>query len=336
MSKRIVICSDGTWNKPDQKDGGVIRPSNVAKMAHAVLPRAPDQKQQVVFYDKGVGTGWGLDRLTGGAFGSGLTDNIEDAYRFLIHNYCEGDEIFMFGFSRGAYTVRSTAGLIRNCGILNKINADKFGDALKLYRSEIKPDDPEAEEFIAKYSRKVNIKFLGVWDTVGSLGIPLRGLRWLTRKKHQFHDVKLSGSIEGAFHALAIDEKRGPFKPTLWESKKRDGQAVKQVWFAGVHTNIGGGYKDSGLSDWAFLWMKEQAESCGLALDQNYISDKIHENNLGVLRNSRKGFYLLTSSYIRSIGKKINGYESVHDSANERYDQKEEYKPQNLTDYRNQ
>ena len=102
MPKRIVICSDGTWNTPDRKDHGVYCPTNVVKMARAIAPAAPDGTAQVVFYDQGVGTSWGLDRLTGGAFGTGLSKNVQDAYRFLVDNYAEGDEIFLFGFSRGA------------------------------------------------------------------------------------------------------------------------------------------------------------------------------------------------------------------------------------------
>ena len=124
MSKRIVISSDGTWNRPDQKN-----PTNVIKMARAILPTAPDGKCQVVFYDQGVGTGKRLDRWLGGAFGQGLEKNVEDAYRFLMHNYDEGDEIYLFGFSRGAFTARSTVGMIRNSGLLHKTHADRFSKA---------------------------------------------------------------------------------------------------------------------------------------------------------------------------------------------------------------
>jgi uncharacterized protein (DUF2235 family) len=148
MSKRIVICSDGTWFTPEHRSKGVVTPSNVYKMACAVKPRAGDDKAQIVLYNKGVGTGGIWDRFAGGAFGRGLFKNIEDVYFFLVHNYTPGDEIYLFGFSRGAYTVRSTAGLIRKCGLLHKIHADKFGDAYKLYRRrDATPDTPEAINF---------------------------------------------------------------------------------------------------------------------------------------------------------------------------------------------
>lgn len=335
MTKRLIICSDGTWNTPDQKDGGVYRPSNVVKMSRAIKPIGDDQKVQVVFYDKGVGTAWGLDRLIGGAFGKGLSKNIEDAYRFLMHNYEDGDEIFLFGFSRGAYTVRSTAGLIRNCGLLKKTHAEQFENAYDIYRSnEIKPDSEEAEDFIKKFSRKVRVFFIGVWDTVGALGIPIRGISRILGSRDQFHDVQLSSQIKNAYHVLAIDEKRNPFKPTLWETKIVKDQKVEQVWFVGVHTNIGGGYKDTGLSDLAFEWMAEKAIACGLSLDENYINQVINPDYKGVLRNSKKGLYIFIPSHIRPIGKGENSFESVHGSAKKRYNKKyKNYSPKNLVEY---
>jgi uncharacterized protein (DUF2235 family) len=335
MNKRIVICSDGTWNTPDQKDGGENRPSNVVKMARAIAANSPDGKPQIVFYDQGVGTSWGLDRLTGGAFGKGLEKNIEDAYRFLMHNFEDGDEIFFFGFSRGAYTVRSTAGLIRNSGILKKIYAEKFPEAYKLYRKkDVHPDSEKAKQFRSSFSQVVTTKFIGVWDTVGALGIPVRGLRFLTKGLHEFHDVELSRFVKNAFHALAIDEKRGPFKPSLWESKKKEGQVIEQVWFAGVHSNIGGGYQDSGLSDITFKWMKEKAENCGLAIDEKYIDKVIHPNPAGVLRNSKVSFYKFTKGYTRPIGQGKGDNEAVHPKVVVRHKvDPPPYRPKNLVEY---
>ncbi|MDZ7291495.1 MAG: DUF2235 domain-containing protein [candidate division KSB1 bacterium] len=337
MPKRIVVCSDGTWNTPDQRDGKVFCPTNVVKMARAIAPLARDGWAQVVFYDEGVGTHWGLDRLTGGAFGVGLSKNIKDAYLFLINNYIDGDEIYLFGFSRGAYTVRSTAGLIRKCGLLKKIHADKVPEAYKLYRQrDATPDTEAAILFRQNFSREIRIKFIGVWDTVGALGIPLRGLRFLTRRRYQFHDVRLSRSVDYAYHAVAIDERRKPFKPTLWETANAPGQTVEQVWFAGVHSNIGGGYRDTGLSDLAFLWIKEKAEAAGLTFDQEYIDTVFHPDPFGVMRNSKKGLYLLTGNYLRPIDAGTNSNESVHASAITRYhNYSPPYKPPNLTDYLN-
>ncbi|MCK4329862.1 DUF2235 domain-containing protein [candidate division WOR-3 bacterium] len=337
MNKRIVICSDGTWNTPDQKDEGEYRPSNVVKIARAVDTFSQDEKHQIVFYDEGVGADkWGLDRLTGGAFGRGLDKNILDAYRFLIRNYVGGDEIFLFGFSRGAYTVRSTAGLIRNSGLLKKIHLDKVEEALELYRSDLHPNDEESEQFRKKYSREIEIKFIGVWDTVGALGIPVGIFRKLTKRRYEFHDVELSKIIKHAYHALAIDEQRGAFRSTLWENEQKPGQMIEQVWFAGVHGDVGGGYKDSSLSDIAFQWMREKAEYCGLTFNDEYIGEEINQNALGQLHDSRTFFFKVTPKYIRPIGKVKLNEESIHPAAVNRYDKyKPPYRPDNLTEYLN-
>ncbi len=330
--KRLVICSDGTWNTPDQKDQGVVRPTNVVKVAECIAPRTPDGTEQVVFYDEGVGTHWGLDRLTGGAFGHGLSTNVKDAYRFLVCNYCDGDEIYLFGFSRGAYTVRSAVGLIRNCGILHKHEASRIPEAYALYRRrDAPPDAAESQAFRLKYSRQARITCLGVWDTVGALGIPVRGLRWLTRKRHQFHDVTLSRIVDHAYHALAIDERRRPFAPAIWHTQTALGQVVEQVWFAGVHSNVGGGYKDAGLSDLALEWMLAKAQDCGLAVSQTCVAGRLEPNHRGVLRNSKKGLYRLTGDWVRPMGQAACGTETVHASALLRRDAKGlDYHPPNL------
>jgi uncharacterized protein (DUF2235 family) len=329
MTKRIVICSDGTWNRPDQRS-----PTNVAKMALAVAPTAPDGATQIVGYDQGVGTGNLLDRVTGGAFGSGLDQNIADAYRFLMNNYDEGDQIFLFGFSRGAYTVRSTVGLIRKGGLLEKRHSPRFQEAYQLYRRrDVAVDAEEAKRFRAEFSREVEIHFIGVWDTVGGLGIPVRGLRFLTRRRYEFHDVELSRIVMNAYHALAIDERRGPFTPTLWENKQKEGQLIEQAWFAGVHSDVGGGCKEAGLSDVAFAWMKEKAEGCGLAFDQQYINGVVHPDELGVLHNSMTGLYRLTRGTTRPIGQERYANQGVHQAAVNRHNGDANYRPENLVDY---
>jgi uncharacterized protein (DUF2235 family) len=287
----------------------------------------------VVFYDRGIGTANLWDRVTGGAFGHGVTRNIEDAYRFLMHNYEPGDEIYLFGFSRGAYTVRSTAGLLRNSGLLKKDHADRFREAMESYRSPSTPTDPESEAFRSRHSYEVTIKFMGVWDTVGALGIPITRLNRLTRRRHEFHDVKLSRSIENAFHALAIDERRMSFQPTLWVRQPHPTQRVEQVWFAGVHSNVGGGYQDSSLSDLALAWMLSRAEECDLALDDEYVRSTVHAAYDGRLFDSRRGVFRYLGQHLRPIGR--NEEESVDPSAEQRLnDARLGYQPRNLLDYR--
>jgi len=203
-----------------------------------------------------------------------LSRNVFDAYHFLIDNYESGDWLYLFGFSRGAFTARSLGGLIRNCGILRSENADRIHEAWSLYRSSAdKPAGVKSTLFRRAYSYEPRIHFIGVWDTVGALGIPVPGPSWLkpivTRLNHRwaFHDTKLSTQVNGAFHALAIDEQRAAFAPTLWHQQSgADGQELKQVWFTGVHCDIGGGYPDTSLSDIALLWMADRARECGLVL----------------------------------------------------------------------
>lgn len=340
--KRIILCTDGTWNKPDQRDkvSGKRKPSNVVIISRAVLPLTSDGIHQIVFYDEGVGTGWYFaDQFLGGAFGVGISKNIRDTYRFLVNNYNEGDEVFLFGFSRGAFTARSVVGLIRKCGLLPKDEAFFIEDAYELYRrSDIKPDSEVARDFIAKHhSREIKIKFIGVWDTVGALGIPLGILRTLTRRFHQFHDVTLSRIVENAYQALAIDERRKDFIPSLWETQGIPGQTVQQVWFTGVHSNIGGGYTDGGLSNIALKWMKNRAVENGLVVDEEYLSH-FHPNHLGTLRDSRTGFWKFRGAISRDIGCGTNSNESVHRSVLNRMDailppKDGRYLPENLRIY---
>ena len=210
--------------------------------------------------------------MSGGAFGHGLEDNVYEAYRFLVGNYEPGDELFLFGFSRGAFTARSLAGMIRKCGILERQHVRRYPAAIALYRDDQHPDSPAARTFRRAHAvggdATLPIRFIGVWDTVGALGIPLRGLRGLTRHKYQFHDTELSGSVAQACHALAIDERRAPFEPTLWAYRPKPGQTVEQVWFAGVHSDVGGGYPDTGLADITLEWMIDRAQGAGLTSTQ--------------------------------------------------------------------
>jgi uncharacterized protein (DUF2235 family) len=288
--KRIVICCDGTWNKPDQPS-----PTNVVKVAITLKMVSNDGAEQILYYDQGVGTGT-FDRIRGGAFGVGLSRNIQEAYRFLVFNYEPGDELFFFGFSRGAYTVRSAVGLIRNSGLLKREHFDKVEAAYQLYRRRDKesgPAEAEATDFRDKYAHQPRVKFIGVWDTVGALGIPLDGPMALANKFWEFHDLRLSRSVDYAYHALAIDEKRKPFRPTLWEQhpEAHASQVLEQVWFTGVHSNVGGGYPDTGLSDIALLWMVGKAEACGLSFNRGYLLNMVKPDALAKLENSQNLFY---------------------------------------------
>lgn len=353
--KRLIVCCDGTWNQADQARDGDPCPTNVLSIACRIAKRDPGDTtvSQVLFYDQGVGTGNALDRFSGGAFGRGLADNIFDAYRFLVANYERGDQIFLLGFSRGAFTARSLAGLIRTCGILKRTSVRSYAEALQVYqtRGEGGPDHDRALDFRRAHSivggDELPIWFIGVWDTVGALGIPLRGLRGLTRRKYQFHDVELSSRVRHAYHALAIDERRAPFEPTLWVKQTAEaGQTVEQRWFCGAHSDVGGGYAERGLSDRALEWMIEKAEGAGLRFDADVMRDlPLGPDHRGELHDSKKGLYKLTPGIDRPIGlrpkdpKKPGGDQEpdptqvLDESVLRRWDEDPDYRPPRLREY---
>src|SRR5437867_2187193 len=183
MSKRLIVCADGTWNKVEKAEGGKHLSTNVAKFAAALLPTDRDGRAQLLCYLEGVGTHHG-EWIRGGMFGFGISHNIGRAYEFLVRNYEPGDEIWIFGFSRGAFTARSLAGMIRNSGLLKVAHIDRIGDAMALYWNRYDDtswDAPRARLFRNRYAREPpDIKFIGVWDTVGPLGVPRVHL-WLAR-----------------------------------------------------------------------------------------------------------------------------------------------------------
>ncbi|KAL6712012.1 hypothetical protein ACN47E_003055 [Coniothyrium glycines] len=305
-ARRIVICCDGTWQSSVSAKDNI--PSNVTKLCRLIARIGIDKDDhtkkfhQLVYYDSGIGTGdlssWEAKRQ--GGTGAGLATNVIEAYNFIVQNYEPGDEIFCFGFSRGAYTARAVAGLVSDIGVIQPIDMQFFPELYRLYMTNDEQEDfrkteawrwytkgklsafgeqrmkedksfrpesiPEHDlEMIAKVwevrpkktlpadsTRKV--KVVGVWDTVGSLGIPDIGLLNMARKRKQylFHNVKLTEHIEHAFQALALDERRKAFQPTLWyipqelvDDPDIPTPELKQVWFPGVHTNCGGGSQDS-------------------------------------------------------------------------------------------
>jgi uncharacterized protein (DUF2235 family) len=319
MSRNVIVCCDGTWNEPDELRHGAPEPTNVAKLALAVAAAGPTA-QQLLFYEPGVGTTSG-ERLTGGAFGYGLSRNIRRCYRFLAREYEPGDKLFLFGFSRGAYTARSLAGLIRNCGILTHDNEDMVDAAYAFYRDRTSRTKPKT--IASALFRKSNshppepIHFIGVWDTVGALGIPIGvpGWRELSHvfsdweQLWGFHDTQLSSQVTNAIHALSIDEQRRSFTPTLWTRSDAAPahQNVQQVWFSGVHSEVGGGTDHGGLSDITLRWMVTQATLAGLVFDQDKPAAGWPELDIaatapdytGELHDSRHGFFKLDGAYHR-------------------------------------
>jgi len=229
-----------------------------------------------------------------GAIGLGLSRNVRDAYAFLAHNYCDGDEIFLFGFSRGAYTVRSVAGLIGWAGLLHKRDMDLFSALWEGYRRKQEPGFPDARAQFPDRHRKVPVRCIGVWDTVGSLGIP-GNLDEGFARFYNFHDTELGPHVAHAYQALALDERRVDFTPAIWFQSPAApaSQVLRQMWFAGAHSDIGGGYGEHGLSDAALAWMAGQVDPI-LAIDEDYLAlrqDRRSCWGLGAVHDSATGAF---------------------------------------------
>jgi uncharacterized protein (DUF2235 family) len=359
VPRRLVVCMDGTWNKPGQKDEGVKTQTNVLKLYEA-LAKLPDQ---ISGYFKGVGTDRG-EKVAGGAFGWGLFDQIKDGYRFLREQLQPNDQIYIFGFSRGAYSARSLAGMVLRCGILKRDANPKFPDlgadllttqddgnlrtdvvdrVFALYKRAYDPKNrPEIERFKKQYCNDTGLRLVGVWDTVGSLGIPDGIVPFLNKfdkaldqKLYGFLDTDLSPRVDAGYHAVAIDEHRKPFLPTLWTDARGSparvnvaGSNVEQVWFVGAHSNVGGGYADTGLSDIALKWMIDRATRNGLKFEQSALA-AIRPTPLAKRRDSLDEFIDLgknrfftwidrMATKFMSVNRPIGDGSCVHDSVNGR------------------
>lgn len=303
VPKNIAVFIDGTWNR-----AGTRAPTNVRKLFESTLVGAVGGCEQVKFYVPGVGkkpkadvVGWvdgdyevELSRhfrsemprgtatigrgFAGGAFGKGTTARIKGAYHFLCKNFerRRGDRVYLFGFSRGAFAARSLAGFTERVGLLLANKLQHVERAYEIYENSDDPAQTELADFLESLTGRrvvtaddefyVPCHFLGVWDTVASLGLPSR-LEWLTAPFTEYHQVDVPPSVMTARHALALHELRGLFEPLLW---KHGGHCdLQQVWFAGAHADVGGGYQtgETGLSDIALRWMAGEAKKCGLVLD---------------------------------------------------------------------
>jgi uncharacterized protein (DUF2235 family) len=311
---QLIVCCDGTWNTLEHTDQGLPAPTNVARLYNAAVKDA----QQLVYYHPGVGTSGGaLDRWLGGGTGAGLERNIMSAYQWLAARYRPGDRIFLFGFSRGAYTVRSLGGLLVHSGLLDLSDATLAPSAVWSRVQEVFEAYRAGEPFANRHgyafhgvapglptAGTMGVHFMGVWDTVGALGIPLElsVLRFIgDPRRYQFHDTRISMLIANARHAVALDERRADFMPTLWTNIRRPDK-VHQVWFPGVHGDVGGGYAQAGLSDIALAWMLDEAAACGLRLRAGTRA-QLRPDPQGVLHDSRQGLFKLGPSQPREAAR---------------------------------
>jgi len=354
-NRRLAMFLDGTWNTNDDNTN-VWRIKSLAERSGG----------QVCFYSAGVGTEKG-EQVLGGMLGFGLTDEVVKAYKWLMENYVDGDDVYIFGFSRGAFTARSLSGFVSKCGLLTPgapISVSQMyrryqrgAQAMTIRELQALSNPPPFLEgkWLLKYSRAIDIHFLGVWDTVGALGIPFGNIPLVSRSEYQFLETDLRINNKHAFHALAIDEHRGAFAPTLWTRtedripnpnyKQRSLDEVEQRWFVGAHANVGGGYANDVLSQLPLKWIMDKAAACGLRFSRQIeidgderdfpIEDSYAKFAFGVYRALKFGH-----RFYRPIGESTKNLpnggtitpinETIDSSVFERWRVVQGYRPENL------
>lgn len=356
--KRLAIYLDGTWNSVDSN-------TNVWRMRALTAAKSKDDRPQLIYYSVGV------NGVLGGMFGQGVDDNIRLAYEWLVENYNAGDEIFIFGFSRGAYTARALAGLIAIDGILKAGSPIGVAELFERYR---KGDEEtiwklrdmatsgdagklsEQERWLVKYSQPADVKMIGVWDTVGSIGLATGNIAGISRSQFDYLQTGLRIHILNGYHALAIDEHRRDFAPTLWTvhhpkdpkaviAKPRAVSVVEQRWFVGAHANVGGGYETDLLNQAPLRWLMRKAEMHGLAFRAELelegdsvtapISDSYGKFGYGVYHHITSPFYrpIGADPAITDDGTNPTVNETIDTSVFKRWRADPAYRPANLADW---
>ncbi len=353
MPKNIVICFDGTGEQFGKNN------SNVVKL-YQLLQKGPEQ---VAYYHPGLGTmgaknalsnfGKARTRLFGLAFGYGISENIADAYAYLMDRYEPGDRVYLFGFSRGAYTARAFAGILKWFGLLSKGNESLIPYIIRMAKKK-KKNFGIMTHFKETFSQECKTHFLGLWDTVSSVG-------WFVSIV-KFPSTADNSDLNIVRHAMSIDERRAFFRQNLFDSP-REHQDFQQLWFAGVHSDVGGGYSPvvSGLSNIALWWMVEQAGNNGLlinseAKERMLASEQKEPYPKEVVNKSLKGAWWFTEIWPKIHHKRIEKDGKViyktrlrvnlgrprtidpatavfHDSVFERMKQYPDYRPKNIKEF---
>ncbi|MFI4970259.1 MAG: DUF2235 domain-containing protein [Lysobacterales bacterium] len=350
--RNLVLLFDGTWSKPESH-------TNVERLANLLVADG-NGTPQIIHYVAGVGIGTGLGHWFGGAFGWGLSGNVMEGFRWLANSWQPDDAVFLFGFSRGAYTARSLGGMIRKCGLLrrdghNAVAASDVSAAYDFYRrDDVRPDDAEAVAWRAQHSVEIGIRCIGVWETVGSLGIP-DVASWFpyARSRYRFHDTELSRIVKYAYQAIALDEQRADFAPTMWTrnpatlapgenaTAPKAGQIeMEQRWFIGSHGDVGGGNEVDGagrtpdpLPDIALAWLQRKAIAAGLHFGALCVpaADAGRGTPRDSYREFLRGLYRVFKPRTpRVLGGGVN--ETVDDSVWQRWRDDPAYRPASLVD----
>ncbi len=358
QQKRLAIFLDGTWNSINSN-------TSVWRMRALCAAKSKDGKPQLVYYEVGV------NGFLGGVFGHGLDENIRLAYEWLIENYNDGDEIFIFGFSRGAFTARSLASLVALEGILKagspiglteifdryaKGNEESIWTLKDIETSGDTSKLTEQEKWLLKYSQPAKVNVVGVWDTVGSVGVAAGNIRGISRSQFDYLQTGLFIPIQHGYHALAIDEHRSDFAPTLWSVRHpKDPNAkrppdrplpnVEQRWFVGAHANVGGGYQNDLLAQAPLRWLMQKAESHGLSFRSEVAldGDALKAPIIDSYHSFGEGLYAIVYSPLyRAIGQEpdvrengthINVNETIDVSVFQRWRADPTYRPANLVEW---
>ncbi len=303
MPRVLVVCIDGTWNTGEETSRFKSVPSNVERITKHLVN---DGKSQLVIYRPGVGTQGYLDRIRGGVWGAGATAQIYDGYRFLANSYQPGDRLALFGFSRGAFAVRSILTVLARVGLLRPDSLDQIPEAIRLARRpprwggmyESFHDFSEAH--CRKESEWLVIEFVGVWDTVIRYGPVLRPVNAafeLIRRQHfGLFDHRIPKNVRSMCHAIALDESRAAFIPWRFEASR---EGLEEVWFAGSHSDVGGGYEKAGLSQISLSWIAERAAQTGVLFDTMPAVEE--DSYLAEINPSQSGYWRVLPSLARTV-----------------------------------
>lgn len=298
LRRSWVLCLDGTWNRGAPRPGVAL--SNAAWIARLVSPIGPAGAQQTVFYQEGIGTRGPIDRYLCGYTGWGIEEKIREAYRFLGDNWSQGDSIFLFGISRGAFVALTLSRLLGRYGL---------GDWREVWGAWLAGADLASSD-----AARPAIDFLGAWDTVEALGLPFDGLRPWTSPRVGPRGGALGATVRRAFHALAYHEARIAFVPTIWQAPFPPGAQVEQRWFPGAHADVCGGFGNPALADVTLAWMLDRARKAGLTLNEALVKRELHPDPTSPPSPLRVGWHRILPLAPRCPGQTSPASETMEES----------------------
>lgn len=330
MPKKLILCADGTWNTPHGHEVAA-NDTNVRKFFCALIS---DNLQQPS-YDRGLnGAGTPIDRLAGDAIGEALFHKVQECYRRLADAWSPGASIYVFGSSRGAYIARSLSSMIARFGLPTKNLDDEAAPRVLAAFRELDPEKRAAMKYALEQQYDIQgaaVRMIGVWDTVGSRGIP--GIfEQLDEKRYGLLDTALHPRVQNAYHAVSIDERRRQLQPALWTnpdgSERVNDAQIEQVWFAGAHSDVGGGCAGSDLSDISLAWMMRKAIQCGLAFAPTALKQYLPVDPHRVIGAAHDEWEI--GPWGLAVHRTVPPRSFISNSVQARLDQLPEYRPINL------